>query len=143
MNSRTSLVLVLVTLAIAGASARVDRAAAVPQGSSSWCAGALTWSQARARVGRVVKLKARVAGALYAASSNGQPTFIDLGRRYPNPGRLTLLIWGRSRVNFPTAPERMFRGGTTVCARGRVSLYRGVPEIELSRWNASARMLVS
>jgi DNA/RNA endonuclease YhcR with UshA esterase domain len=145
LRIRTLLVLLLVLFAAAGAAgAPSNSASAVRQRASAvqWCAGAITWTQARSRIGRIVKVKARVAGSFYARSSNGRPTFVDLGRRYPNPGRFTLVIWGRNRMNFPTAPERMFAAGKTVCARGRVSVYRGVPEIEIVRWNAALRMLV-
>jgi hypothetical protein len=78
---------------------------------------------------------------VYARSSNGRPTFINLGAAYPNPNRLTILIWGEDRPNFPRAPERMFGPGQTICAQGRVTLYRGVSEIEVALWDAQGRLL--
>jgi hypothetical protein len=108
-----------------------------------WCAGAVSWSTARRRVGRTVRVKARVVRAYYASSSSGRPTFLDLGHPYPSRSRLTLLIWGSDRDNFPSAPERMFRQGRLVCAQGTVTLYRGVPEIQLSVWDAVNRLIRS
>ena len=118
-------------------------AQASPARSTAWCPNAISWKSARQSVGKRVRVKARVAGALYARGSNGRPTFIDLGYDYPDSRRLTLLIWGENRVNFPRAPERMFRAGTMICAQGRVSTYRGLPQIEVARWDARGGFLAS
>jgi hypothetical protein len=116
-------------------------ATAAPSTATAWCAGAVGWKTARASVGDVVRVKARVVSTYYARSSRGRPTFIDLGAAYPNPRRLTILIWGRNRVNFPRPPERMFRGGQLVCAQGMVSTYRGVSQIEVALWDAAGRLM--
>jgi hypothetical protein len=65
---------------------------------------------------------------VYASSSNGAPTFLNLGNNYPNMNRFTVVIWGRNRSSFGT-PELRYRG-RTICVRGRVSAYAGVPQIE-------------
>jgi DNA/RNA endonuclease YhcR with UshA esterase domain len=88
-------------------------------------------------------VKAKVVSVYFARSSNGSPTFINLGHAYPNPSRLTVLIWGRDRTNFPRAPERMFRRGATICAQGMVELYRGVPQLQVSTWDQAGRLLTS
>jgi hypothetical protein len=69
-----------------------------------------------------------VAGTRYASWSNGSPTFLNLGVDYPSPRRFTVVIWGRNRARFG-APERRYRG-RTICVRGFVSTYRGLPQIE-------------
>jgi DNA/RNA endonuclease YhcR with UshA esterase domain len=69
-----------------------------------------------------------VAGTKYASSSNGSPTFLNLGVDYPSSRRFTVVIWGRNRSRFG-APERRYRG-RTICVRGHVDTYRGIPEIE-------------
>jgi hypothetical protein len=79
------------------------------------------------RRGRDVPIRGPVAGTYYAVASNGSPTFLNLGVDYPNPRRTTIVIWRENRAAFG-APERRYRGHT-VCVRGRVDLYRGVPEI--------------
>jgi hypothetical protein len=60
-------------------------------------------------------------------SSNGSPTFLNIGRDYPNPARFTVVIWIENRAAFGT-PERRYRG-RTICVRGLVKLYRGSPEV--------------
>src|SRR5437899_2309329 len=63
-----------------------------------------------------------------ASSSNGAPTFLNLGRDYPDMHRFTVVIWGRNRSRFG-APENRYRG-RTICVRGLISTYAGVPQIE-------------
>jgi DNA/RNA endonuclease YhcR with UshA esterase domain len=81
-------------------------------------------------IGRVATIRGRVAGTRYASTSNGSPTFLNLGVDYPSSRRFTVVIWGRNRGRFGT-PERRYRG-RTICVRGRVETYRGIPEIEAS-----------
>ena len=108
---------------------------------SSWCAGAQSLNAARSHTGTPIRIKARIARVYFASSSSGSPTFIDLGAAYPSRKRVTLVIWGRDRVNFPRAPERMFSRGSFVCAQGVVRRYGGVPQIEVSLWDAAGRLL--
>jgi hypothetical protein len=137
-------VFALAAVLVVGSAAASHAAVTAPESAartSGWCAGSVSWKAARSSVGQVVRVKARVASVAYARTSNGKPTFINLGAAYPNPRRLTILIWGRNRVNFPRAPERMFRPGQMICAQGRVTLYRGVAEIEVALWDAGGRLL--
>jgi hypothetical protein len=57
-----------------------------------------------------------------------EPTFLNLGVNYPNPRRFTVVIWIENRSAFGR-PEARYRG-RTICVRGSVRSYRGVPEIE-------------
>ncbi|MEW6141613.1 MAG: hypothetical protein AB1597_00445 [Chloroflexota bacterium] len=68
-----------------------------------------------------------VASTTYAARSNGQPTFLNLGRPYPNQG-FTVVIWGRDRSKFPSSPEKFYEG-KTISVTGLIEEYRDVPEI--------------
>ena len=138
---RVVLFAALVFALAVGASPAAALAPESPAQRSAWCSGAVSWKTARASVGRVVRVKARVIMTFYARSWNGRPTFIDLGSAYPNPNRLRILIWGEDRSNFPAAPERMFRPGHMICAQGRVTRYRGVSEIEVALWDAQGRLL--
>lgn len=95
------------------------------------CTSAVSWQNARQAVGRTVAVKGPVAGTFYARSSNGSPTFLNLGRDYPSSRRFTVVIWGRNRLSFG-APERRYRG-RTICVIGSVSTYQGIPEIEATR----------
>jgi hypothetical protein len=106
-----------------------------------WCSGAQTWQSASLSLGDPVRVRARVVRAYYAATTSGRPTFLDLGRAYPSRRRLTVVIWGRDRVNFPRAPERMFGRGTVICAQGVVTSYRGAAQIKVALWDPIARIL--
>jgi DNA/RNA endonuclease YhcR with UshA esterase domain len=90
------------------------------------CAGATSWQHAGTAVGHVATLRGRVASTKYAAYSNGSPTFLNIGRPYPNEG-LSVVIWIENRAAF-RRPEVRYRGHT-ICVRGLVSRYQGVPEI--------------
>ncbi len=61
-------------------------------------------------------------------TANGQPTFLNVGKDYPDPGRFTVLIWGEDRANFSTPPEDAY-AGVTICVTGSVQTYEGVPEV--------------
>lgn len=63
---------------------------------------------------------------------------MDVGSAAPNPRRVTVVIWGRDRRNFPVPPQKMFRRGRLICAHGVVSRYRGVARIEVEFWDATA-----
>jgi DNA/RNA endonuclease YhcR with UshA esterase domain len=104
-------------------------ATATPTAESITCAGAISWSNARAYVGNITTVKGRVVETYYARSSNGQPTFLDLGVGYPDPRRFTAIIWGTDRVMFGS-PERRFYG-RTICVRGLIKMYAGRPEMSV------------
>lgn len=93
--------------------------------------GAIQWSHASDHVGEVVMVYGRVMSTKYASSSNGSPTFLDLGATYPDRDRVTITIWGRNRSAFSSAPEMFYRG-KTLCVKGEVYLYNGVCNIEVS-----------
>lgn len=95
--------------------------------ASLTCGGATSWQRASSVVGRVATIEGRVAGTRYAASTNGSPTFLNLGVNYPNPNRFTVLIWTENRAAFGR-PEVRYRG-RTICVRGLVQIYQGAPEI--------------
>jgi hypothetical protein len=90
--------------------------------------GATNWSKAKSLIGRYATIKGPVVGTRYASSSNGSPTFLNVGVDYPNARRFTIVIWGRNRSRFGR-PEQRYQG-RTLCIRGYVESYQGVPEIE-------------
>jgi hypothetical protein len=89
-----------------------------------------SWTKATDYVGRVVTVQGPVAGAMYDESGNGQPTFLNIGRDYPDPARLVVVIWGEDRGNFPTPPEDEY-SGATIRVTGTVTLYQGHAQIEV------------
>jgi DNA/RNA endonuclease YhcR with UshA esterase domain len=88
----------------------------------------LSWQDAGAHVGDRATVKGAVVDANYASSSNGKPTFLNVGKPYPDPARFTVLIWGENRDSFPKAPEVAYKG-RTICVTGLIATYQGSPEI--------------
>ncbi len=97
------------------------------EGASS-CAGASSWTAAASKVGRSGDFRGKVVRSFYNPGGRGQPTYLDLGRAYPDPRRLKVVIWGSSRDAFPGAPESIYRD-KDVAVSGKVSVYRGVTQI--------------
>src|ERR1700683_3540490 len=86
----------------------------------------ITSRQAKDHVGEVQTVCGNVASTHYAARSKGQPTFLNLDEPYPNE-IFTILIWGSDRGKFGT-PESKYQDAH-VCVTGKISTYRGTPEI--------------
>jgi DNA/RNA endonuclease YhcR with UshA esterase domain len=84
--------------------------------------------EAPSHVGERATVCGVVASAAYAARSNGQPTFLNLGKPYPDQ-IFTAVIWGDDRSKFGS-PESTLRG-KNICVTGEIKLYRGKPEIIL------------
>ncbi len=82
--------------------------------------------EAKKHVGEKATVCGDVVGAHYAASTRGNPTFINLDKPYPNQ-IFTALIWGNDRPKFGN-PEQDYRD-KRICVTGKITDYRGVPEI--------------
>ena len=77
----TVLGVIAVAMALSG-SAGAQRPSTNVQASLT-CRGATSWQRASSLVGKVATIQGRVAGTRYAASTNGSPTFLNLGVNYP------------------------------------------------------------
>ena len=86
----------------------------------------LTAAEARAHVGEQATVCGSAVGVHYAASTKGEPTFINLDKPYPTQ-IFTILIWGSDRPKFGN-PEQKY-SGKQVCATGMITIFRDVPEI--------------
>jgi DNA/RNA endonuclease YhcR with UshA esterase domain len=86
----------------------------------------ITPAQAGSHVGEVATVCGIVASTRYASSTRGKPTFLNLGKAYPNQ-IFTVMIWGEDREKFGE-PEEKYRD-KNICVTGLISMYRGVPEI--------------
>ena len=93
-------------------------------------AGFITWDEAKYHIGERVTVCGPVVDAYYAANSNGKPTFLNIGNRYTDPNRFTVVIWGENRGKFPQAPEAYYLD-KTICVTGLLTEYEGIPEIEV------------
>jgi hypothetical protein len=123
---------VLVLIGIVGAAytggVGTQRSSASPSLAFASCSGAASWQQARRAVGRVATIRGYVASTKYASYSNGSPTFLDIGAAYPSASRVSVVIWRENRAKFGRPEVRYLR--RTICVRGYVSTYGGVPQIE-------------
>ena len=86
----------------------------------------ITADEAKDHIGDRATVCGKVASTHYAKSSKGEPTFLNLDEPYPKEV-FTILIWGSDRGKFGT-PENEYRG-LRVCVTGKITTYRGVPEI--------------
>lgn len=88
------------------------------------------WTDAEKYFGEYATVCGPVRGTNYASSSNGSPTFLNIGKDYPSDDRFVVLIWGENRNNFSFSPENYYLG-KTICARGEVEMYDGIYQIEV------------
>lgn len=94
---------------------------------SGFCPRGISWRVAENHVGQRSKVYGPVRSTFYARGSRGRPTFLNLGRRFPNPQRFTVVIWGHNRHRFPSPPEDLYRR-EFICVSGRIRLFEGVPQ---------------
>lgn len=89
----------------------------------------LTAEEAKDHYGQDATVCGEVVSTSYADSSRGQPTFLNLDKRYPNQ-IFTVVIWGENRSKFGK-PEDDYKG-KRICASGKITAYAGKPEILVS-----------
>jgi hypothetical protein len=92
---------------------------------------AISCSEAKDHVGERIAVYGTVVSTKYAVESNGKPTFLDMCYAYPDPNRLTVIIWDDNRDKFPQPPEEYY-DSQTIYVSGLIVLYDGVPEIEVT-----------
>jgi hypothetical protein len=92
----------------------------------AYAQSSISAADARNHIGEDATVCGQVASTHYAASSRGKPTFINLERPYPTQ-IFTVLVWGSDRPKFGS-PEVTY-SGKRICVSGRISSYRGVPEV--------------
>jgi guanyl-specific ribonuclease Sa len=121
------LVLALMLLATGvtlASSSSVPSSRATASAASAKRASVIMWNQAKRYAGSTKTVKGPVKGIKYASSSTGRPTFISIGRNYPNRSRFTVVIWGKYRSAFPSNIATYYRG-KTVLVTGRIKMYQG------------------
>jgi DNA/RNA endonuclease YhcR with UshA esterase domain len=83
-------------------------------------------SEASQHIGEHVAVCGNVASTRYLSTSRSKPTFLNLGKPYPNED-FTIVIWPEDRANFGR-PELTYLG-ENICVTGDITAYRGKPEI--------------
>ena len=85
----------------------------------------ITTSEAAKHVGEQATVCGKITSEHTAAESRGKPTFINLDRSYPHQ-IFTVVVWDDDRASVGSLPTR-----GDICVTGKITLYRGVPEIAL------------
>jgi hypothetical protein len=91
-------------------------------------AASLSPEQAADHVGEATTVCGPVASATYMPQAPQSPTFLDLGKPFPNQ-IFSAIIFGGDRSKFGT-PETSTRD-KSICVTGTIFLYQGKPEIIL------------
>ena len=73
-----------------------------------------------------VSVCGKVADVRYFENSDRQPTFLNIGAKYPNQA-ITIVIWGTTRKLFTGKIEDLM--DKTICITGRIILFKDRPEI--------------
>ena len=89
----------------------------------------LTATEAKGHIGEQATVCGKVVSTRYAESSRGSPTFLNFDQPYPNQV-FTLLIRGSDRSKFGD-PETSYRG-KRICVTGKLTSFKGVPEVVAS-----------
>jgi hypothetical protein len=105
------------------------------------CKNPQDWTAAKNNVGHVVTVRGPLLDTRPRPDITGSPLWIDIGKQFPEKNRLTIVVWGQnwpkfdmSELDLDTWREtntKSFRG-VSFCITGRVSEYKGAPQIELS-----------
>jgi hypothetical protein len=88
----------------------------------------LAASEAKEHYGETATVCGDVVSARYAATSAGEPTFLNLDKPFPNH-IFTAVIWGDNRNKFGR-PEDDYQG-KRICVSRKITAYAGLPEIIL------------
>jgi hypothetical protein len=104
-------------------------AAALGLWAFSGKAATLTPDEAANHLGQKATVCGVVAATKFDAHLDGQPTFLDFGRPYPDEV-FAAVIFGADRAKFGT-PEATLQG-KRVCVSGSISVYQNKPAIVLN-----------
>ena len=91
-------------------------------------AASLTPEEAANHIGETATVCGVIASTTYAAQAPMAPTFLDIGKPYPNQS-FSAIIFGTDRPQFG-APEISMRD-KSVCVTGEIFLYQGAPKMIL------------
>ena len=94
-------------------------------------AGAISWDEAKYHIGERTTVCGPVVDTKWASGSKGKPTFLNIGKCYPDPERFTVVIWIQNRSKFPSSPEDYYLG-KTIYVTGLITEYKGIPQIEVT-----------
>lgn len=82
--------------------------------------GGIPWNEAVDYAGTTQ----RVCGPLAGGGNSDDDVFLNLGLDYPDTNRFQIVIWDIGSLES-------IAGGATLCTSGPITLYEGVPQIEI------------
>lgn len=85
-------------------------------------------NEAYLHIGENATICGEVKSTHFASRSRGEPTFLNLGKAYPEQF-FTVVIWGKDRYNF-SIPEIEYNN-KNICVSGYIKEYKGIPQIVL------------
>lgn len=94
----------------------------------------ISWGDAKNHIGERATVCGPVVDTHWASGSKGKPTFLNIGKPYPDSGRFVVVIWIDYRASFPQPPEGYYLG-KTICVTGLIEEYQGIPQIEAKHPN--------
>jgi hypothetical protein len=124
---------IVVALSREGGKSEADTGSEAALGASK-CSDAVPWDQAEQFVDENAVVRGPVISTTYASETEGSPTYLNIGRDYPDKERFVVVIFGDDRENFRGQPEDTY-GGKEVAIEGEVSSYNGSPEIIANHQN--------
>jgi len=83
-------------------------------------------AQAKDYVGKKTTVCGEVFGSYHSTKTKGQPTFLDMGGKYP-ASTFTILIWGDDLSKFSYDIKSL--EGKNICVTGVIKEYKGKPEV--------------
>lgn len=95
----------------------------------------VSWDKAKDYVGHTITVHGPVVSTSYADTADKQPTFLNIGKPYPDPERFTVVIWGKNRDKFSNVvgnPPELYYDGKSIDVEGKVIKQQGIVEIEAS-----------
>ncbi len=91
----------------------------------------IEWNRATEHIGEYRTVRGPVVDTHYAQRSKDRPTFLNLGKPYPQDNRFTVVIWGEYRARFPRPPEKKY-WGRRIAVTGQIGEYGGAAQIAVS-----------
>lgn len=103
------------------------------------CESPLGWKEASGNIGRIVTIAGPMLSSKAKPDVAGSPFWIDVGGKFPAKNRLSVVIWGRNwrAFHLPSLDAEHWvnvgdgLASPYICLRGKVEVYKGVPQIEL------------
>ena len=105
------------------------------------CKNPENWATAKYKIGQVVTVIGPLLDTRPRPDITGSPLWMDVGQQYPERNRLTVVVWGQNwnkfdmrelNADFWSQTVADGLGNASICITGKVTEYKGIPQIELT-----------